>query len=226
MIVCLIRTMILYFAVVAAVRIMGKRQLGELGPSELVVAVMISDLATAPMQDPGIPLFYGLLPVMLLLTLEMLLSSLTSSSIKFRILLCGKPSLVIKDGQIQEKEMRRNRYTIDDLLVSLRQQGVTEIDSVMSAVLETDGTISILLKPEYVPASVKDLGIAAKQYAYPVAVICDGRLLRNNLQLLGFDRNWLRLQLRQHGVSDVAQVYLLTADRFGHTFLAKKEAEQ
>lgn len=223
MIICLIRTGILYFTIVIALRIMGKRQLGELGPGELVAAVMISDLATTPMQDPGIPLLYGIIPVLTLLSLEMLLSEIASHSARFRELLSGKPCMVIENGVINQKAMRKNRYTPDDLQESLRQNGITDIMTVMSGVLEPDGTLSILLKPEEMPVTLKDLKITPPTLSYPMTIICDGRLLSNNLHLLGKDRSWLNSILKQHGADAIEKVYLLTADSAGNIFYAEKE---
>ncbi len=223
MLICLVRTGILYFTIVIALRIMGKRQLGELGPGELVAAVMISDLATMPMQDPGIPLLYGILPVLTLLSLEMLLSELASRNTRFREILSGKPCMVIVNGVINQKAMRKNRYTPDDLQESLRQNGISDITTVMRGVLETDGTLSVLLKPEESPVTLKDLKIAPPAQAYPMTIICDGRLLSNNLRLLGKDRSWLNGILKQYGADAIEKVYLLTADSAGNIYYSRKE---
>ena len=143
MITAFVRTIILYFLIVVGMRLMGKRQIGELEPSELVLTMMISDLATVPMQDFGIPLLTGVVPILALLAMTMILSVLTMKSIRFRALLCGRPSVVIRRGEIDQGEMRRNRLTVDELLEELRSQGYTDPQKVEYAILETNGQLSV-----------------------------------------------------------------------------------
>ena len=138
------RTVILYFLIMIGLRLMGKRQIGELEPGELVLTMMISDLATVPMQDFGIPLLAGVIPILTLLALSMLLSQLSLSSLRFRRLACGTPSVLIRDGRLQQEAMRKNRYTLDELLEELRGQGCSSIEDVKYAVLENSGRLSVL----------------------------------------------------------------------------------
>ena len=140
----LIRTVILYILIIAGVRLMGKRQVGELEPSELVLSLIIADLAAVPMQDFGIPLLTGVIPILALLAMTMILSVMTMKSIRFRALLCGRPSVVIRRGEIDQGEMRRNRLTVDELLEELRSQGYTGPQKVEYAILETNGQLSVL----------------------------------------------------------------------------------
>ena len=133
MITAFVRTIILYFLIVVGMRLMGKRQIGELEPSELVLTMMISDLAAVPMQDFGIPLLSGLLPILTLLALSLLLSQLSLRSLRLRALICGTPTVLIRGGKLQQDAMRKNRFTIDELMEELREQGVTRIEDVKYA---------------------------------------------------------------------------------------------
>ncbi len=152
-----IRTAILYLLVVAGLRIMGKRQIGEMQPSELVVAIMISDLAAIPMQDIGISIFSGIIPMFTLIVMEILLSQLSLKSKKFRRLMTGKPSVIIHNGNILKEEMRKIRFNMDDLNEQLRIQGYTKISDINFAILETNGQLSIIPKPKKQAATVEDI---------------------------------------------------------------------
>ena len=223
MAICLIRTAIIYVSIIVSMRIMGKRQIGELGPSELVVAVLISDLAANPLQDTGTPLIYGLMPILLLLCFEILLSALLAKSVKFRALLCGKPCTIISDGIIDQRQMVVNRYTPDDLRESLRHSGITDITQVKSAILETDGTLSVILNASDSPLTPKDAGITVEEHRDPIAIICDGRMIETNLEPSGHDRKWLDAELNRLGVHSPDEVYLLTADESGVAYFARKD---
>ena len=135
------RTVILYILIMLGIRLMGKRQIGELEPSELVLTMMISDLATVPMQDFGIPLLAGVIPIITLLSLSMLLSQLSLRSLRFRALVCGTPTVLIQNGKLQQNAMRKNRYTLDELLEELREQGVFNLEDVKYAILDTNVTV-------------------------------------------------------------------------------------
>lgn len=147
----LTRTVILYILIIVGVRLMGKRQVGELEPSELVLSLLIADLASVPMQDLGAPLHTGIIPILTLLSLTTILSVLTMKSIRFRAILCGKPSIIIRNGKLEQEEMRRNRLTVDELLEELRCQGHPDISTVQYAILETNGQLSILPMPHNLP---------------------------------------------------------------------------
>ena len=158
----LIRTIILYILIIAGIRLMGKRQVGELEPSELVLSLIIADLAAVPMQDFGIPLLTGVVPILALLAMTMILSVLTMKSIRFRALLCGRPSVVIRRGEIDQGEMRRNRLTVDELLEELRGQGYPDLSAVRYAVLETNGRLSVLPFSGERPPTARELWVRAE----------------------------------------------------------------
>lgn len=219
-----IRTVVIYAVIIAAYRFMGKRELGELEPSELVVAVLISEMAAQPMQSVETPLIYGLLPTLLLLSLEVLMSAASLKSPRFSALVFGKPSVIIEKGRINQAEMRRNRLTPDELSITLRKKSITDIGSVKYAILETDGTLSILPYHAQSPATPKDLGAEVPEAGYPVIVINDGHTMSENLRATGHDERWLKKQLRARGVSEASDVYFMSIDETGAVYFAPKDA--
>ena len=212
------RTLILYFLIMAGLRLTGKRQIGELEPGELVLTMMISDLAAVPMQDFGIPLLAGVIPILTLLALSLLLSQLALRSLRFRELLCGTPTVLIRGGKLQQEAMRRNRFTIDELLEELRGQGYSGIESVKYAVLENSGQLSFLPWTAEQPLE--------EETALPTVLINDGRVLTKNLRRCGRDEAWLRKALREQGFSRPEEVFLLTyAPECGVFCLGKEDAK-
>lgn len=223
MFIALFRAIALYLLIILGVRLMGKRQVGELEPSELVFALLIADLAAVPMQDFGIPLLIGVIPIVTLLCLTLLLSLLTARSIRARALLCGVPSIVVKDGAVCQREMRRNRFTLDELAEELRCQGVADIGKVKYAILETNGQLTVLLKAEEQPLTALQAGLRPPEGGLPTLIISDGRLLAENLRRRGLDENWLAKQLKANKVKRPREVFALWVDEQGQVTLAKKE---
>ena len=224
MIVILLRTIILYILIVIGIRLLGKRQVGELEPTELVLALIIADLASVPMQNNGIPLLAGLIPIITLLCLAMIISVLMMRSIRFRTILCGRPSMIIERGQLKEAELSRNRLTIDELLEELRGKGFPDLDSVQYAILETNGKLSVIPKASEQPVTAAQAGIDPPEPGLPLVLISDGRLISHNLQQRGLEEHWLQKQISSYGVSRVDQVLLLTVDETGKTFFVPKGA--
>lgn len=218
-----IRTVIVFLCIFLSMRLMGKRQLGELEPSELVVAVLISDLAAHPLQDIGIPLMNGLVPVAILLSCELIISWLNMKSSRFRALCFGTPSVLLRDGKIMEKELKRNRFTLDELCEELRSKGVTDLSTVRCAVLETDGTLNVLLRASEQPVTPAQLGLQVPDGGLPVTLISDGKTFRENLRLLGKDESWLRSELSRQGISSPAQVLYMTVDNLDRIYLMRRE---
>ena len=221
MITAVVRTIILYLLIILGIRLMGKRQIGELEPSELVLSLIIADLAAVPMQDFGIPLIMGIIPILTLLCLSAILSVLTVKSIRFRALLCSRPSIVIQDGKILTREMVKNRFTVDELMEELRMAGVTDLSMVKYAVLETTGRISVL--PEHQPVTVRDMGLKVKEAGLPVIVVSDGRVLSHNLKTRNLSMRWVKEQMGSRGVQDIRQVFLMTVDEADNVYFVKKE---
>lgn len=223
MAICFLRTILLYLLLVCGVRLMGKKQVGELEPAELVLAMVLSDLASVPMQDFGIPLLYGALPIVIVLCLTMMLSVLTMKSIRFRTLVCGRPSIIMENGKICQRAMEKNRFTADELMEELRLQGVTDLNTVRYAILESSGQVSILLKASEQPPTAAVLGLAPEDSGLALVLISDGAVLEHNLRRRGLDRAWLCARLAEYGVSSAKEVYLLTIDEAGSLYFSAKE---
>ena len=226
MVIAFLRTIILYLFIIVGIRLMGKRQVGELEPSELVLALLIADLAAVPMQDFGIPLLSGLLPILTLLALSLLLSQLSLRSLRLRALICGTPTVLIRNGTLQQAAMRKNRYTLDELMEELREQGISRVEDVKYAVLENSGQLTVFPWAAQQPPTAEQLGLDLEDdVTLPVVLINDGRLLRRNLTACGRDENWLRKQLSREKISSPREVFLLTLDERGQVFCVRKERE-
>jgi len=225
MVIAFVRTIILYLLIIAGIRLMGKRQVGELEPSELVLALIIADLAAVPMQDFGIPLLAGIIPILTLLCITMIISVLSMKSVRFRALLCGRPSIIIENGRIHQREIVKNRFTVDELMEELRMKGYTDISTIKYAILETNGQISILPFADQRPPTGRELNVSPEEAGLPIVLINDGRVLDHNLKTRGLDRNWLDKQLKARGVNGPEEVYLLSADEQGRIYFAPKEVD-
>lgn len=223
MVIAVVRSLILYLVIVLGIRLLGKHQVSELEPAEFVLALIIADIASVPMQDYGIPLLMGVIPIVTLLCLSMILSVLTMKSLKLRALLTGVPSILIRDGTVNQKEMRRTRMTLDEVLEELRLQGYTDLSSVRYAILETNGQLSVLPYARTKPPSADDLEVTVTDGGLPLVLINDGRLISANLKRRGLDQAWLDKQLKKHGVSHVRDVFLLTVDETNKTHFIERE---
>jgi len=217
-----VRTLVLYVILISVIRLMGKRQIGQLEPSEFVVTMLVADLAAVPMQDGSIPLLSGLIPILTVLGMELLLTGLCLRSVFARKILCSKPEILIDNGKILQKNLKKSRVTLDELTGHLREKGVLDISAVQYAILETDGNLSVFPYPKEMPASAKDAGIQVKKQFLPVTLISDGKLLTENLPLAKKDAAWVQNFLRQKGVS-VADTYLLTVDKADKIVFYQKE---
>ncbi len=226
MFVVLIRTVVLYLLIVVGLRLLGKRQLGELEPSELTLTLIIADLASVPMQDNGIPLLTGVIPIIVLLCLASIISVLSAKSVRFRTLLCGRPSVVVEDGRVCEAALRKNRLTVDELLEELRIQGHADLTAIRFAVLESNGQLSVLLKAAQMPATAGQMKIKAPETGLPAIVISDGRLLSDQLACRGKSEKWLYRQLASYGLTCPKQVFLFTVDDLGNTYCIPKEGKK
>ena len=215
-----IRTVILYFAILISMRLMGKRQLGELEISEFIVAALIADLAATPLQDIGIPLLNGLLPILIMFCLEVIIAGLNMKSIKLRKLTYGKPEIIIRNGRIDRGSMLRNRFTVDELM---RAQGQNDASKISYGVLETNGQLSLILTGSEQPATASMLGAAPAETGYAHIIINDGRILDKNLALLGRDRRWLENELKRRKIKSADEVYILTLSETGNVFCQLKE---
>ena len=222
MILSYIRTIILYLILIAVIRLMGKRQIGQMEASEFVVTMLVANLASIPMQDGAIPLYSGLVPILTVLGVELVLSTLSVKNIKFRKLLCGKPVILIENGKIIQENLKRTRVTLDELTGHLREKDVLDPRGVQYAILETNGNLSVFPYPEEVPASARNAGVAVPERYLPITLISDGRLLKDNLATAGKDLTWVERVLRQKKCSQ-KEVFLLTVDKDDQIIFYKKE---
>ena len=218
-----IRTIILYLVLIASVRVMGKRQIGQMEASEFVVTMLVANLASIPMQDSGIPLYSGLVPILTVLGAELVLTGFSLWSVRFRRLMCGKPVILIENGHILQPNLRATRVTLDELMGHLREKDVLDIRTVQYAILETNGNLSVFPYPTEVPASAKEAGIKPKKRYLPVTIIEDGYLFRENLALSGKDEAWVRKVLGEKGCT-VQSTWLLSVDGAENVIFQKKEA--
>ena len=218
------RTIILYFILMVGLRLMGKRQIGELEPSELVLTLIISDLAAVPMQDFGIPLVNGLFPIATLLCLSMLLSYFSLKSIRFRGLVCGHPTVIVRDGKVLQRSMARNRFTVDELFEQLRCQGSADLSAVKYAILETSGQVSVLPYTKDSPVTPQVLNHEVQDdVTLPVLLINDGHLLSHNLSGSGYELKCLEKQMKSRSLTSPRQVFLMTVDEAGTVVCVAKE---
>ena len=225
MILSYLRTIILYLVLIMVIRLMGKRQIGQMEPSEFVVTMLVANLASIPMQDGAIPLYSGLVPILTVLGLELTLTFLSLRSITLRKLLCGKPVILMENGNILQKNLRKTGVTLDELTGHLREKGILELQTVQYAILETNGNLSVFPYPKHMPASAKDAGIPASSQFIPLTIISDGYLSKENLQKAGKDMNWVERVLKEKKAT-VETTWLLTVDGRDHILFFKKEDNQ
>ncbi len=211
MTIVLIRALILYVVVVCAVRLMGKRQLGELQPSELVITILISNIATLSLEDTDTPLLRGILPVLALVCFEVIVSWGTLKSVHLRRWISGSPKIIIREGVIDQEMLHALRFSVDDLMTALRSNGVFYVGEVQFAIVETNGSVSVYQKPESQPATRKDVHAAGQALDPPQVIIADGQLREKALDAIGQNRSWVDAVLRTSDMT-LEEVFLLTAD--------------
>ena len=219
----LLRTAAIYALLLFAMRLLGKRQLGELELSELVVTVLVADIAVRPIAETQAPFFQSLAPLLVLFGSEYLISVMSLHSVKLRQFLFGKPSVLIEHGRINQTEMKRNRFTLDELMQELRNQGVQDIRAVDYAVLETSGVLNLLLKASEQPVTPSQLGLPLAEPGYATILINNGRTLSENLRKVGRDERWLQKELNQRGIRRAQDVYYLQINEAGEISLQEKD---
>ena len=223
MLISFFRTLILYVLIVVAIRVMGKRQVGQLEPSELVVTMMISDLATIPMGRVSIPLMHGVIPIVTLIVAEATVSYLNLKSRKLRKLVSGSPAVLIRDGKVNEKELERLRMNIDDLMEELRSGGNADITSIAYAIFETNGTISVILKSEERAMCPKDMGQTPTYKGLPFLFVCDGKINDVALNAYKKDDVWLKKELKKQEINRVEDVFFAGVNESGEFFIQRKD---
>jgi Predicted membrane protein len=222
MLIVIMRSVILYAVVLVVMRIMGKRQIGQLQPFELVITIIISELAAVPMQDTGIPLLYGILPIVILMIAQILLSFLSLKSEKARGIICGKPNILIENGKIKERELSKLYFNINDLLEQLRVLGYPDVQDVEFAILETEGQLSVIPKATKRPVTPKDMNLQVQQEKLPITLIIDGEVIKENLRIAKMNRDNLTELLNKNNVSSYKSVLFAGLDSSGKFFYQEK----
>ncbi|OPY57793.1 MAG: hypothetical protein A4E55_01401 [Pelotomaculum sp. PtaU1.Bin035] len=215
------RTVFVYFLVLVIIRMMGKREIGQLSPFDFVVAIIIAELAAMPMEITDIPIWHSVLPLMILGLLEVVMSYATLFSRTIRGIVCGYPQVIIKNSRLQRDEMRKARYNLDDLLGQLREKGIVDVNDVEFAVLETSGRLSVILKSQHRPVTPADLGISTHYEGPPTVLVMDGSVICKNLKEINLDENWLYERLKEYGLNP-QKVLLATLGTDGRLFVNKK----
>ena len=222
MILGIIRTLILFSVVVIGLRLMGKRQIGQLQPYELVIVIMLSALAAIPMENTGVPLISGLIPILTLIVLHVALSVATLKSEKARGVICGTPSVLIENGKIVQQELSRLRYNINELMEQLRAKNMPNIADVEFAVLETSGQLSVIPKSQKRPLIPEDMNLPTKYEGLPVTLIIDGYVFHKNLDKINLSEDWLRAELQKFNIKSFRDVLFASIDCEGKLFFQPK----
>lgn len=217
----LIRAVIIYITVITAMRIMGKRQIGELKPHELVITVLVSQVASIPLEDNSMPLANMFVPILIFVSFEIIVSIISMKSLNFRNLIQGRPMFVIRNGKIDEKQMKRLRFTMDDLIDAIRQKDVFDISTVQDAVIETNGSISVLQKAEEAPVTPKQLKLSVDENSTPIAVVIDGKPVTEYFSTEKIKNSKIELVVNNEN-KDIKNIMLLTIDEDGNTYLIPK----
>ena len=222
MLIVFFRAVILYIIIIFSMRLMGKRQLGELQPSELVITILMSNIATLPIEDINIPMLMGVVPIFTLVCLDVIMSHLSLVSRRFRKIISGSPKIIISDGKIDQALMKKLRFSIDDLMEALRSAQVFDIAEVQLAVVETTGNISVYQKKEDQSCTPKDLGLKAESKNPPQLIIDDGQIISNALDFLKLKKNWLESTLKKEQCR-AEDVFIMTADEDKNYTLIRRE---
>ncbi|MGN1271244.1 MAG: DUF421 domain-containing protein [Clostridia bacterium] len=220
-----VRVLIIYILVLIVMRLMGKRELGQMQPFELVIAIMIADLASVPMADTGIPITNGIIPILALLLIQLIISIINLKSINGRKIICGKPSILVYRGKIDEKVMKKEKFTVNELQERLRQSNIFNIGDVEYAILETSGQVTVIQKPEKRNTIPEDFGILPEYEGIPYDLVVDGKIMHENLKAIGRDYNWLKKQVAKFNINP-EQALIVTFDGKGQIFCQAKEGKK
>ena len=223
MLITFIRAIILYIIVLVVMRMMGKREIGQLQPFELAISIMIADLASIPMADTGIPITNGIIPILGLLVMHLVISILNIKSIRAREIICGKPSILIYRGKIDEKVLKKERFTINELQERLRGNNVVNLGDVEYAILETSGEVTVIQKPNKRNTIPEDFNIMPDYEGIPYDLVIDGKIMYDNLKILDKDYDWLKKEVNKFGFNP-EEALIVTLDGNNQIFCQKKGA--
>lgn len=221
MLIIFLRSIVLYIIVLIVMRLMGKREIGQLQPFELAIAIMIADLAAVPMAETGIPISNGIIPILGLLVMHLIISFLNLKSMKIREILCGKPAILIYRGKIDEKVLKKERFTLNELQERLRSSNVVNLGDVEYAILETSGQVTVIQKPDKRTTTPKDFNITPEYEGIPYDLVVDGKVMYKNLKTIGKDYNWLKKQVNKFNM-EPEEALIVTFDGGSQMFCQKK----
>ncbi len=222
MLITFFRAIILYVIVLIVMRLMGKREIGQLQPFELAISIMIADLASIPMTETGVPIFNGIVPILGLLVMHLIISVVNIKSLKARGIICGKPSILIYRGKINEKQLKKERFTINELEERLRGNNVVNLGDVEYAILETSGQVTVIQKPEKRNTIPEDFNIMPEYEGIPYDLVVDGKIMDKNLEAIGKNYQWLKKQVEKFNIKP-EEALIVTLDGKGQIFCQKKE---
>ncbi len=222
MLITFFRSILIYIFVLIVMRLMGKREIGQLQPFELAIAIMIADLASIPMTDSGIPITNGIISILGLLLMHLVISFLNVKSIKAREIICGKPTILIYRGKIDEKALKKERFTINELEERLRGNNIYNLGDVEYAILETSGQVTVIQKPEKRNTIPEDFNIIPDYEGIPYDLVVDGKIMEKNLQTIGKNYQWLKKQVEKFNMKP-EEALIVTYDAKGQIFCQKKE---
>ena len=225
MLVTFIRTIVLYILVLIVMRLMGKREIGQLQPFELAISIMIADLASIPMSDNGIPISNGIIPILGLLVMHLVISMINMKSMKSRAVLCGKPTILIYRGRIDEKALKKERFTLNELQERLRGNNIVNIGDVEYAILETSGQVTVIQKPNKRTTTPEDFNITPDYEGIPYDLVVDGKIMKENLKQIQKEEDWLRKQVAKFHIN-IEDALIVTYDGKGQIFCQEKEQKR
>lgn len=222
MVTVFLRTFIMYALLLGAIRLMGKRQVGELEISELAITFMLSELAVVPISDKNIPLLYSVVPILILLSVEIILSFAISKSPQFKKLILGRPSVIIKRGKIDQGELKKLRMSVSELMSELRLKGISSVSDVEYAIVEDNGKLSVFTKKSASPLTAEDAEVEVDETGIAHSVVIEGKIYSENMELAGKTEKWIREKIRENG-TDTERIFLMTVDDNDNIYIIKKE---
>ena len=225
MLTIIVRAIVIYILVLFVFRLMGKRQIGQMQPFELVLTLIIADLATIPMAELSVPVLHGIVPLLTLVVVHYFLTLISRNSTKFSNFISGKPVIVINPKGIDEKALRSLNITIDDLFEAIRGAGYFNLEEVQYAIMETNGTVNVLPKSDFSPVVNKDLKLKLEENSIPVTLVSEGKIMKDNISLAGVDQNFIEKFMKKAGIEKISKILLLTLNKSGTVYIQEKNKE-
>ena len=225
MLTIIVRAIVIYILVLFVFRLMGKRQIGQMQPFELVLTLIIADLATIPMAELSVPVLHGIVPLLTLVVVHYFLTLISRNSTKFSNFISGKPVIVINPKGIDEKALHNLNITIDDLFEAIRGAGYFNLEEIQYAIMETNGTVNVLPKSDFSPVVNKDLKLKLEENSIPVTLVSEGKILKNNVNLAGVDKNFIEKFMKKAGIEKISKILVLTLNKSGTVYIQEKNKE-